>query len=317
MNGARTTIVQSGGVEGVGLHLGQPCRLVFRPAPARSGITFVRVDRGGRRIPARADVAVLAERRTQLGDGEDALHTVEHVLAAVAGSGIDDLDIELDGPEPPIADGSARPFVEVLQAAGVAPTESGADYLSVAAPFTFREGDAEYDVSPASSFELDVSIEFPHPLVGRQRGSWSVTPETFAGYVSEGYPISVRGVPMFGVQAITRGNGFAGDGSYYYLGTIYGRGPAEDPRFEPMPDIDAERDRHVFLSWDMAPGDVIAFHARTVHGAPGNAQADRRRRAYATRWLGADARYAERPGTVSPPKLCVRVAQASASSVTL
>lgn len=180
MNGARTTIVQSGGVEGVGLHLGQPCRLVFRPAPARSGITFVRVDRGGRRIPARADVAVLAERRTQLGDGEDALHTVEHVLAAVAGSGIDDLDIELDGPEPPIADGSARPFVEVLQAAGVAQTESGADYLSVAAPFTFREGDAEYDVSPASSFELDVSIEFPHPLVGRQRGSWSVTPETFA-----------------------------------------------------------------------------------------------------------------------------------------
>jgi ectoine hydroxylase-related dioxygenase (phytanoyl-CoA dioxygenase family) len=76
---------------------------------------------------------------------------------------------------------------------------------------------------------------------------------------------------------------------------------AEDPRFEPMPDIDAERDRHDFLAWDMAPGDVIAFHALTVHGAPGNRHATQRRRAYATRWLGADARFAARAGTVSPP----------------
>ena len=75
----------------------------------------------------------------------------------------------------------------------------------------------------------------------------------------------------------------------------------EDDGFEEMPDFDAERERHRLLGWDMQPGDCIFFHALTVHGAPGNAALDRRRRAWATRWLGEDARYAERPGRISPP----------------
>jgi ectoine hydroxylase-related dioxygenase (phytanoyl-CoA dioxygenase family) len=74
-----------------------------------------------------------------------------------------------------------------------------------------------------------------------------------------------------------------------------------DGRFETMPDIDAERDRHTFLRWSLEPGDCIFFHALAVHGAPGNRSNDRRRRAYATRWLGEDARYGERPGQISPP----------------
>ena len=160
--------------------MGRPCRMVFRPAAAGSGVTFVRADRGGRRIPANASTAVLAERRTQLGTGDDALHTVEHVLAAVSGAGIDDLEIELDGPEPPIADGSARPFLDALLSAGVAPNGGTAEYLNVGAPFTHREGDAEYEVSPSDGLDLDVSIEFPHPLVGVQRGRWTLSPEVFA-----------------------------------------------------------------------------------------------------------------------------------------
>jgi len=68
-----------------------------------------------------------------------------------------------------------------------------------------------------------------------------------------------------------------------------------------LPDIDAERDAHEFLAWDMEPGDVIAFHALTLHGASGNLSTARRRRAWATRWCGADARYAERVGQISPP----------------
>jgi len=74
-----------------------------------------------------------------------------------------------------------------------------------------------------------------------------------------------------------------------------------DPRFEPLPDLDAERERHEFLAWDMEPGDVIAFHALTLHGASGNLSASRRRRAWATRWCGDDARYAARVGQISPP----------------
>jgi len=75
----------------------------------------------------------------------------------------------------------------------------------------------------------------------------------------------------------------------------------EDPRFEPLPDLDAERDSHEFLAWDMEPGDVIAFHALTLHGAAGNTSMQRRRRAWATRWCGDDARYAARVGQISPP----------------
>ncbi len=176
----RQTISREAEVEGIGLHLGKPCRLVFRPAPAAAGITFVRKDRGGLRSVASAANAMLAERRTQIGEGDDALHTVEHVLAAVSGAGIDDIEIEMDGPEPPIADGSARPFLEALHAAGVAPNGGSAEYLVVRNRFTHRDGDAEYEVSPSDGLDLEVRIDFPHPLVGKQRGRWTLTPETFA-----------------------------------------------------------------------------------------------------------------------------------------
>lgn len=74
-----------------------------------------------------------------------------------------------------------------------------------------------------------------------------------------------------------------------------------DPRFEPVPDIDAARERYELLGWSLEPGDCIAFHGLTLHGAPGNASLTRRRRAYSTRWLGGDTRYAQRVGQISPP----------------
>ena len=180
MIAGRRTIAREAGIDGVGLHLGKACKLVFRPAASGAGITFIRVDRNRQRMPATADVAVLAERRTQLGDGDDALHTVEHVLAAVSGAFIDDLDIEMDGPEPPIVDGSAQPFLAALMSAGVAPNEGKADYLTVRASFVHRDGDSEYEVSPCDRLDLEVTIDFPHPMVGGQRGRWTLTPETFA-----------------------------------------------------------------------------------------------------------------------------------------
>jgi UDP-3-O-acyl-N-acetylglucosamine deacetylase len=157
---ARQTIAREAMVDGIGLHLGQPCRLFFRPAAGGSGIVFVRDDRAGQRIPARADVAVLSERQTQLGEGPDALHTVEHVLAAVAGSGIDDLDIIMDGPEPPIGDGSSAPFLDAITAAGVAPSGGEAEYLTVTEPFRHCHGESEYEVSASDGLDLEVCIDF-------------------------------------------------------------------------------------------------------------------------------------------------------------
>jgi UDP-3-O-acyl N-acetylglucosamine deacetylase len=176
----RTTVRLPVSVEGVGLHLGRRCRLTFRPAPPGSGVTFVRADvSGSPRIPAHAGVAVLSERRTQLGEEPGALHTVEHVLAAVAGLGIDDLDIEMDAAEPPILDGSAGPFVDALQRAGVVAHGRRAAELRITETVRVDDGVSWYEAHPADDLRLEVEIDFPHPLIGRQSGAWLVTPERF------------------------------------------------------------------------------------------------------------------------------------------
>jgi UDP-3-O-[3-hydroxymyristoyl] N-acetylglucosamine deacetylase/3-hydroxyacyl-[acyl-carrier-protein] dehydratase len=177
----RRTIAARASVEGIGLHLGAPCRLTFAAAEPGQGIAFIRSDRpGSARIPATADRAVLTERHTQLGLDGDALHTVEHVLAAVLGLGFDDLTIEMDGPEPPVLDGSAQPFVEALQSCGIVLQDGTPRELVIREPFRLEDGESVYEASPATELELDVAIDFPHRLIGRQSAAWTVTAETFA-----------------------------------------------------------------------------------------------------------------------------------------
>lgn len=177
----RRTLARAASVEGVGLHLGAPVRLTFHPADPGSGLAFRRSDLPGTPlIPARAEVAVLSEMRTQLGEDPVSVHTVEHVLAAVAGSGIDDLLIELDAAEPPIMDGSAQPFLEAIAAAGTREHGGTITWLKLRERVVFEEGGSRYEAVPAEHLDLDVAIDFPHPLVGRQQGRWRVDAATFA-----------------------------------------------------------------------------------------------------------------------------------------
>ena len=181
MTARRQTIRSPITVEGIGLHLGLHCRLTFRPAVSGQGIGFLRTDRPGEPIiPASVTRAVQSERRTQLGDGAGGLHTVEHVLAAVAGSQVDDIIIEMDAPEPPILDGSARPFLEALQSAGVVEHSGAPDYLCLREPVRVIDGESVYEAYPANDLRVEVTIDFPHPLIGRQRGEYVVTPASFA-----------------------------------------------------------------------------------------------------------------------------------------
>ncbi len=180
LSGSRRTIGREATVQGVGLHLGQPCTLVFAPAPSGAGVSFIRRDRpDSPSIPARVDIAVEAERRTQLGLGDASLHTVEHVLAAVGALGIDDLMISMDGPEPPIMDGSAAPFLEALLGAGVVPNGGRPEWLVLRKTIRVEDGESVYEARPSDGLTLDVSIDFPHPLIGAQRGVYRVTPELF------------------------------------------------------------------------------------------------------------------------------------------
>src|SRR6476660_5667789 len=152
----RRTIAQPARVSGIGLHLGVPCLLEFRPAPSGSGIQFERRDLpGAPRIAALASRAVLTERRTQLGEDPNAVHTVEHVLAAVHALGLDDLLISMDGPEPPIMDGSAGPFFDALREAGIEGQPGCVRTGRVTGPVRLVDGDSVDEAFPRESMELD------------------------------------------------------------------------------------------------------------------------------------------------------------------
>ena len=181
MTARRHSIGGAVSLQGIGLHLGRECTLTFHPAAPGSGIVFRRTDLpGAPAMLARAEHAVLTERHTQLGSGEEAVHTVEHVLAAIAALEIDDIRIDLDAAEPPILDGSARPFHDALVSAGIVDVEGEVEYLSLCAPFTLKVGSSTYTVSPSRTLSLEVTIDFPHPLIGRQLCRVPVTPESFA-----------------------------------------------------------------------------------------------------------------------------------------
>ena len=177
----RFGIERSATVQGVGLHTGSATTLTFEPAPAGQGIVFRRTDLpGAPAVPARLSAVRATDRRTVLAEGPAEVHTVEHVLAAVRGLGVEDVTVALDGPEPPAGDGSFQPFLEALQAAGPVERPGEPVRYRVGAPFTVTEGEATYVISPARSCRLTVTIDFPHPLIGSQAGSWELTPEVFA-----------------------------------------------------------------------------------------------------------------------------------------
>jgi UDP-3-O-[3-hydroxymyristoyl] N-acetylglucosamine deacetylase/3-hydroxyacyl-[acyl-carrier-protein] dehydratase len=200
----RHSIANKAVVRGTGLHTGAATEATFLPAPAGRGIVFRRTDLAGTpEVPARLTEVEAVERRTAIGRGEATIHTVEHLLAAVAAHEIDDLTIELSGPEPPILDGSVLPYFEALAKAG--PTDVGGDpvVLSVQAPFTVTEGDSAYIVAPAKALRLTVTIEWPHPLIGRQTGTYDLTAAAFAaelapartfGFTSEVAQLQAKGL---------------------------------------------------------------------------------------------------------------------------
>ncbi len=181
ITGQRRTIAREIGVVGVGLHLGQPCQLIFRPAATGTGVVFVRSDQpDSPPVPANVRVAVEADRRTQLGTGVAALHTVEHVLAAVGALHIDDLEIVMNAPEPPIMDGSAAPFLAALAEAGVVANGGRPDWLVLRRAIRVVDGESIYEAEPSLDLSLEVHIGFPHPMIGEQVGTYRITPESFS-----------------------------------------------------------------------------------------------------------------------------------------
>ncbi|MBU2573001.1 MAG: UDP-3-O-acyl-N-acetylglucosamine deacetylase [Elusimicrobia bacterium] len=175
----RKTITNKATLEGIGLHKGGPSKTVFLPARDPSGIRFLKPDLTS---PVKASVENVADavRGTNLSGGSRMIYTVEHILSACAGLGIDDLDVAMDGEEPPAMDGSALAFAAALKEAGPADKpDQEKIFLRLTAPVEFRCGEAVYRAYPADKPVFRLTYSHPHRLIGSQTFEIALTPENY------------------------------------------------------------------------------------------------------------------------------------------
>ena len=195
-------------VEGVGLHSGKACNLHFVPAPPNTGVSFVRSD-----LPGRPSLKVLATNvsatgyATTLGGDLFSVSTVEHCLSALSALRIDNLLIELDGPEIPITDGSARSFLAALQKVGLIEQDQPRRYFLVTQPVHLQEGDKQASVFPYQGLRVTVTIDFPHPAIGKQKIDLDINEQSFTrelagartfGFLKDVEALKARGLALGG-----------------------------------------------------------------------------------------------------------------------
>jgi len=173
------TLKRSLSCAGIGLHSGKKVNLSLKPAPAGTGIRFRRTDLGGVEIPARVSHVGAVAYATQLKLGEARVETVEHLLAALASTRIDNAFIELNTPEVPIMDGSSAPFIYLVQEAGVRTLAEPRKYLKVTRPVTLTRGDKQIALFPSDHFKVSYTIGFDHPLLRHQTRTMVVTEDSF------------------------------------------------------------------------------------------------------------------------------------------
>jgi UDP-3-O-[3-hydroxymyristoyl] N-acetylglucosamine deacetylase/3-hydroxyacyl-[acyl-carrier-protein] dehydratase len=201
------TIAKEVALEGVGVHSGVSARLTFRPGSPGSGLRFRRVDLDGSpEIPASLDQVVDTHLGTSLGAGETKVLTVEHVLAAVAGAGLDNLVMELSGPEPPIRDGSFLDYSDALRSAGSVEQDAPAAVLKVQDVVTLRADAGEsYVATSSESLRVSATIDFAHAAIGRLFGSFEITPDAFReeiapartfGFLSDAETLRAKGLAL-------------------------------------------------------------------------------------------------------------------------
>jgi UDP-3-O-[3-hydroxymyristoyl] N-acetylglucosamine deacetylase len=170
-------------VSGVGLHSGAPVRLRMLPAPAGSGIVFRRPDLEQFAIQASWKHVARVSYATSLMRQGVLIQTTEHLLSTLYSFGVDNVSVEVDNLEVPILDGSGRPFVELLRAAGLRQLRRKRRYLRIRRPVTVEEGRKRISILPHDSFRLTCDIDFPRPI-GRQSIEMEVTPERYAAELS-------------------------------------------------------------------------------------------------------------------------------------
>ncbi|HEY6051186.1 MAG TPA: UDP-3-O-acyl-N-acetylglucosamine deacetylase [Thermoanaerobaculia bacterium] len=203
----QTTLRTAVSIEGIGLHSGHPVRAHFRPAPPDHGLVFVRLDHGAMEIPARLTSAATFDYATTLSAGGVSIGTVEHALSAAAGEGLDNCRIEIDGPEVPILDGSAMPFVRLFHAAGFERQSAPLRPFELARFVSVERGDRSVEYFPdGSGLTISYEIDFPHPAVGRQQLTVAIRPEEYSTRVAPARTFGfARDVEAMRARGLARG----------------------------------------------------------------------------------------------------------------
>ncbi|MBA1156344.1 UDP-3-O-acyl-N-acetylglucosamine deacetylase [Microvirga mediterraneensis] len=185
----QTTLRAAVTLVGTGVHSGDEVKMILHPAEANHGIAFLRTGLAGgldRLIDARHLAVTATELCTVIGDRDTgAVATIEHLMAALSGLGIDNVLVEIDGPEVPILDGSSAPFIDAIDQVGVAVQSATRRYLKVLKPVRITQGKAFAELLPNDrAFRLDVEIDFPTPVIGRQRKVVDLSPSVFRREIS-------------------------------------------------------------------------------------------------------------------------------------
>lgn len=221
------TLATSISYTGIGLHSGQPVTIQLQPAAEDSGIVFCRTD-----LPMRPCVAAKAEqvtdtmRATTLEDGAAKVFTVEHLLAALRVFGIDNCRIDISSPEPPVADGSAVVFWQLLQQAGVAVQSKPRKVRRVKKEYIARSGDSFIAVLPYDGLRISFTSVNPRPYLGVQFSDLEITPESFATEIAAARTIGfVQEIEALQAQGLALGGSL--DNAIVYDET----GPVNEPRF--------------------------------------------------------------------------------------
>jgi len=203
----QTTLRTSVSIEGVGLHSGHPALAHFRPAPSGHGLVFVRLDHPDSRIPARLASATTFDYATTLCSGGVSIGTVEHVLSAAAGEGLDNCLIEIEGPEVPILDGSSLPFVRLFHAAGFERQQARVQPLTLSRSVEVVRGDRSVSFEPdGPGLTITYEIDFPHPVVGRQSLTVPIRPEEYSTRIAPARTFGfARDVETMRARGLARG----------------------------------------------------------------------------------------------------------------
>lgn len=170
---------------GIGLHGGEKIYLSLRPAPENTGIVFHRTDLGGALVHAKVENVVHTHLCTTIANADGVrVSTVEHLLAAFSGLGVDNAFVDLDGPEVPIMDGSAAPFVFLIQCAGIVEQKLPRRWIRIKRPVSVRDGEKKASFRPGEGFHVSFLIDFDHPMLNQQGAQLEVTENTFIKEVS-------------------------------------------------------------------------------------------------------------------------------------